>query len=71
MRKLGFPVCFCQRQSERAASAITNRPIGTIKPTSSASGMNSAGNTSPPGVRQRTSASKPAMAPSASCTIGW
>ena len=36
-----------------------------------ATGMNSAGNTSPLGVRQRTSASKPAMLPSASCTMGW
>ena len=51
--------CIC-----RQASRSTNRPMGTIRPVCSASGMKSSGGTSPrSGCCQRTSASTPASRP--------
>jgi hypothetical protein len=42
-----------------------------ISPVSSASGMKSLGGIMPSGVFQRSSASTPVMAPSATATFGW
>ena len=51
-----------QFAASRQASRSTHSPIGTISPISSASGMNSAGDTRPrSGWFQRSSASKPVM----------
>ncbi len=62
----------CQRLACRHASRSTKRPIATIIPVSSASGMNSAGMIVPrSGCSQRTSASAAAASPVASATIGW
>ena len=50
----------------------TQRPIGSIRPLSSAIGMNSAGSSRPrSGWRQRTSASRPVISPVAGVTTGW
>ena len=54
-----------------AARGAPSAPIGTIRPVSSATGMNSAGRTSPRvGWRQRTSAST-ADGAGGGATIGW
>jgi len=56
----------------RHASPITHSPSSLIAPVSSASGMNSAGPTSPRvGWSQRRSASQPTMEPVASEAKGW
>jgi hypothetical protein len=55
-----------------SACRSTQRPISMMAPLSSASGMNSAGDTVPScGWCQRTNASKPVVRPSASSTVGW
>ena len=52
----------CHRAAWRHASCSTARPSGTIRPVSSASGMNSSGGSRPPvGSCQRTSASTPVI----------
>ena len=54
------------------ASSMTQRPIGTISPVSSASGMKAAGESRPRrGWRQRTRASAPTIVPEDSSTMGW
>ena len=53
------------------ASSSTQRPIGTISPVSSASGMKSSGRTMAPSRCQRSSASKPMVRRDGSSTIGW
>ena len=56
----------------RQPSRSTQRPIGTIRPISSANGMNWSGGTRPrSGWRQRSSASTPDDRPSARRTTGW
>jgi hypothetical protein len=57
----------------RQALASTHSPIGTIRPVSSAMGMNSAGDTGPSSACfQRSRASKPQMAPLRSrSSCGW
>ena len=62
------------RQSRiwRQAAWMTQRPIGTISPRSSASAMNSPGNTRPRfGWAQRSSASTLRMRPLAISILGW
>ena len=54
------------------ASISAQRPSGTIRPVSSATGMNSAGETAPrTGCRQRISASSASVSPVAMSTTGW
>ena len=54
------------------ARSSTQVPSGTIRPEASAIGMKSSGAIgSPSGVRQRSSASTPSVAPVASATTGW
>ena len=54
------------------ASNRTQRPIGTIKPVSSASGMKSSGGMIPfSGSNQRISASTPVIFPVGSSITGW
>ncbi len=54
------------------ARRSTHRPIGTIKPVSSASGMNSTGGTTPKiGLSQRSSASAPAILPVRRSSFTW
>jgi hypothetical protein len=54
------------------ASFSTQRPIGTISPVSSASGMNCIGDTMPKsGCIQRSSASTPVICPVSVSTFGW
>ena len=61
-----------QRIASRQAWLSTHSPSGTISPISSASGMNSAGDTRPrSGWRQRSSASKPTMAWRSRSICGW
>ena len=56
----------------RQARSSTQRPSGTTRPVSSASGMNASGLTRPRcGCIQRTSASTPTTPPVAIETIGW
>ena len=53
-------------------SRSTQAPIGTIDPVSSATGMNSAGDTGPSvGLFQRSSASTAAISPVSSSNTGW
>ena len=62
----------CQRAACAQAASSTQRPIGSIRPDSSATVMNSAGSSSPRvGCSQRSSASTEATDPSRSETIGW
>jgi hypothetical protein len=61
----------CQTMFCAQASLSTQRPIGTIKPVSSASGMNCPGDTVPSsGWIQRSSASTPVIWPLAMSTLG-
>ncbi len=56
----------------RQPSRSTQRPIGMIRPVSSAIGMNSTGPTMPrSGWFQRSSASTPEIDPSERRTTGW
>ena len=60
--------CAASAQARRR----TRSPMARIAPLSSATGMNSPGETSPrSGWFQRTSASTPMTAPPSSVTIGW
>ena len=60
------------RASVSQLSRSTQAPIGTIGPASSATGMNSAGGTSPSaGLFQRSSASTAASLPVSSSNTGW
>ena len=64
--------CNCQIRICQQASLSTNEPRGTIKPVSSAKGINSPGGTKPfTGCCQRTRTSKPRILLSAKDTIGW
>ena len=60
-----------QTAAWRHASSSTQRPIGTIRPERSASGMKSSGGTSSPSRRQRISASTPNMTPVGRSSSGW
>ena len=61
-----------QARSWRQAVASTHSPMVTISPECSATGMKSPGGTRPvAGSFQRTSASKPQMAPEARVIFGW
>ena len=69
-RSAGVPAC--QATDWAQAWRRTQRPIGTIRPLLSASGMNTSGEISPlTGWCQRRSASTPAMALVARLMIGW
>jgi hypothetical protein len=62
------------RQARHWSTALfsTHSPISTISPASSATGMNSTGETRPCcGWRQRSSTSSPATEPSFSAIFGW
>ena len=60
-----------QPAASRQALRSAHSPIGTIRPLSSASGMNCAGDTRPrPGRSQRISASQPRTSPVARSTCG-
>ena len=62
----------CQRAACVQAVSSTQRPIGSIMPVSSATGMKSAGAGVPrAGCSQRSSASTEAIEESRSETIGW
>ena len=62
----------CQARSCWQASSITHWPSGTMRPVSSARGMNASGERRPRcGWSQRTSASTPVMRPVWSDTMGW
>jgi hypothetical protein len=62
----------CQSRAAWQAACSTRRPMGTIRPVSSARETNSPGMTRPrSGWSQRTSASRPASSPSGSRTTGW
>ena len=62
----------CQSLDWRQASRNVRRPMGTIMPVSSATGMNSAGRINPlRGCSQRTSASNPTIRPLSRQTVGW
>jgi len=62
----------CQDRNWRHASLMTKRPMGRIRPVSSARGMNRAGGMMPRwGWFQRTRASKPSSAPVWTETMGW
>ncbi len=63
--------CAFQTRSCRHTSRSTQRSMATIRPVSSATGMNSPGNSPPSGCCQRTSASKPVIRPVSRSTIGW
>lgn len=66
------PLAARQAASCRVASRNTQSPIAWISPASSASGMNTAGLTSPrPGCAQRSSASTRWICPVAKSTMGW
>jgi hypothetical protein len=68
----GFANVRCQSATCRQASCITQWVSGTIRPVSSATGMNSAGSVIvPSGRAQRTSASKPHVWRDSSSMIGW
>ena len=61
-----------QRLRVAQASRSTHSPIGRIRPDSSASGMNTAGEISPSSCEfQRSSASTPVMRPSIRLRRGW
>ncbi len=65
-------MCAGQVIASRQAWRMTHSPIGTISPISSASGMKSAGETSPrSGCRQRIRASQPISFSLSSCNCGW
>ena len=58
--------------ASQQACLSTHSPIGTIRPISSASGMNSAGETMPRlGEFQRSSASQPVISSVIASTCGW
>ncbi|MNT16342.1 hypothetical protein D3C72_1514410 [compost metagenome] len=70
-RKVSSPAA-CQRFTCAHASRMTQAPIGTIRPVSSASAMKRCGATMPrSGCCQRSSASTPTMRPLAKSTCGW
>ena len=62
----------CQARACRHASSSTHWPIGTIRPVSSAIGMNWIGEITPrSGWSQRSSASTSRIRPVSSVMIGW
>ena len=62
----------CRSLAYVHASCSTQRPIATIRPVSSASGMKSSGGTMPrSGWIQRISASTPEIRPDSSSITGW
>ena len=62
----------CQVSSWAITSASTHSPMATMRPVSSAMGMNTPGGTRPmPGRFQRTSASRPTISPETRLTCGW
>ena len=61
----------CQSAKVWHACCSTQVPSGSISPSSSAIGMNVAGDTGSPLRVQRTSDSKPTHIPDVSDTIGW
>ena len=63
--------CDCQDRSCVQASSNSALLIGRMSPVSSATGMNSVGETIPSGRCQRLKASKPMIFPLVSETIGW
>ena len=64
--------CSCQARIWRQARSCTQRPIGSIRPLSSAIETNSAGSSRPrSGCCQRTSASSPLISPERRLTTGW
>ncbi|OPZ01700.1 MAG: hypothetical protein BWZ09_02662 [Alphaproteobacteria bacterium ADurb.BinA305] len=70
-RTAGRPVS-CQWRTWRQAVSSAQSPIATISSLSSATGMNSAGDTQPSaGLFQRSSASTVRTRPSRTHTIGW
>ncbi len=72
IRSASHPGRDCHRASVVHASSSTARPMGRMRPVSSARGMKSSGRIRPrPGCVHRARASKPVMRPVSSRTIGW
>ena len=65
------PKLVCHTLAWRAASRSAHSDSGTMRPVSSASGMNSFGGTRRPARFQRISASAPTMLALRTSTLGW